>query len=252
MCARRQKKILTDVWPCVKPGGILVYATCSFSSAENEEMLDFAADAFDCDSVSVSVPQGWGIVEVASPEHSFRGYRFYPHLVRGEGLFMAVVRRKQAAGPVRQRTSLKRLKSSDLPQSAANYLADKGFFYFSKAGDTFAIQAEHHQDFSTLSPQLYFRKLGLHLGQQAKDWIPSHDLAMSLDRSQQIPSVDLELSAALKYLKREDVELEAVPRGWQLVTYQRQPLGWLKSLGNRINNYLPPGLRIRMQVPPTD
>jgi NOL1/NOP2/fmu family ribosome biogenesis protein len=86
----------------------------------------------------------------------------------------------------------------------------------------------------------------------AKEWIPSHEIALSIDRNNSLPSFDLSKEQALKFLKKENFETTDLPKGWLLLTYQGLGLGWIKSLGNRFNNYLPKHWRIRMEIPDED
>jgi NOL1/NOP2/fmu family ribosome biogenesis protein len=83
---------------------------------------------------------------------------------------------------------------------------------------------------------------------KGNDFIPSHALALSTALSPDILRLELSGNEALLFLKKENLNIEA-PRGWLLVTHQGLGLGWVKGLGNRINNYLPKDWRIRMEIP---
>ncbi|MBZ0099994.1 MAG: RsmB/NOP family class I SAM-dependent RNA methyltransferase, partial [Taibaiella sp.] len=93
LCAQRQQRILADVWPALKENGILMYATCSYSPQEDEEILDWLGDDFEVASLPVQLSEEWGVVETTSAKHQFKGYRFFPHKVQGEGFFIAAVRK---------------------------------------------------------------------------------------------------------------------------------------------------------------
>lgn len=90
-CAARQREIASDIWQALKPGGIFIYSTCTFNRAENEDMIDFLVRSLGAEPVDIVSDPSWGIHKgVDTPYPCFR---FMPHLTRGEGLFMAVVRK---------------------------------------------------------------------------------------------------------------------------------------------------------------
>ena len=92
---------------------------------------------------------------------------------------------------------------------------------------------------------LYIRSAGITVGKWAKkELVPAHHLAMSNFLSGSIPGIDLEKETALKYLRREEISAAGPVRGWSLVKYHGHSLGWIKNLGNRINNYYPKEWRI--------
>lgn len=104
-----------------------------------------------------------------------------------------------------------------------------------------------------MQKDVYLRKIGLSLGNPVKnDWLPAHDVALSINRSAGLQTVDVSKEQALKFLKKEDAALNGLPKGWYIVTYNGLGLGWIKALGNRVNNYLPKHWRIRMEITDTD
>ncbi|RYE23093.1 MAG: hypothetical protein EOP51_11585 [Sphingobacteriales bacterium] len=78
--------------------------------------------------------------------------------------------------------------------------------------------------------------------------MPEHELALSIHKAGSIAAIEVEREQALKFLKKEDIQLPDVAKGWYLINYHGQSLGWVKALGNRVNNYLPKGWRIRMDI----
>ncbi len=90
-CADTQRQILRDVWPALKPGGLLIYSTCTFNREENELMLDYIAGELGAESVAVPIDPAWNIAPGIDTDRPC--YRFMPHRTRGEGLFMAVLRK---------------------------------------------------------------------------------------------------------------------------------------------------------------
>ena len=112
-----------------------------------------------------------------------------------------------------------------------------------------ALRASHEKDWHLLQKLVYFRKVGLRLGVPAgKDWLPAHDIALSIDANEHLPGIEVSKGRALHFLRREEMGIPDIQKGWQLVRYNGLGLGWIKSLGNRVNNYLPKHWRIRMEL----
>lgn len=94
--------------------------------------------------------------------------------------------------------------------------------------------------------KLKIRPTHLTLGKfKGKDFIPSHFLAMSGLYSKDVVTVNVDLKTALKYLAREQISIPESKKGWVLIKHNNLPLGWVKNLGNRINNYYPKGYQLR-------
>ena len=103
LCAERQRGILREAWRALRPGGLLLYSTCTFNFTENEGVLrDFLVWAAGETEPAerIAVDPAWGVV--CGAEGDFQTFRFYPHRVEGEGFFAAAVR-KRAAGGERRR-----------------------------------------------------------------------------------------------------------------------------------------------------
>lgn len=253
LCSGRQQRILADIWPALKQDGILIYATCSFSPQENEQILDFLAAEYDIAALKAPLQNDWGIVEVTSPLKRITGYRFFPGKVRGEGFFIAGVRKNEATGSLRP-IRFKPQNTNKIHQLAGYLLQAKEVQYIQPGKETYsAIHPAHEADWLLLQKALYFRKAGLPLGAPtAKEWIPAHDIALSLDASFSLPSISVNKEIALKFLKREELNIAAPAKGWQLIKFNNLGLGWVKSLETRVNNYLPKHWRIRMELPEND
>lgn len=253
MCASRQQRILQDVWPCLKPGGLLIYSTCSYSTQEDEMVLDDLLNQTDAEVLQVPINNDWGIVETQSPEHGAYGYRFYPHHLQGEGFFIAAIRKKgngeEVISAIKKHTSSRNNKTTFLkPELFANWLKkDLPFFYLPFMKEVIAM---HHQQVTwlqQLQESCYIKKAGINIGTLAHDTlIPSHDLVMSRLLLEDLPFMDLDLENALQYLRLQSFETMNIDdtKGWKIIKYQGCNLGWVKALNNRINNYFPRDWRI--------
>lgn len=252
LCSQRQQRILADVWPALKQDGILMYATCSYSPQEDEEILDWLMANFDVKPLEVIVPDAWGIVPVTTNSGA-KAYRFFPDKVKGEGFFIAALQKQEATATPRQ-PKFKAANDSKTRQPAAYLLNDKQYVFFQSDKESYnAIYPQHEVDWHLLKDIVYLRKLGLNIGSPAqKEWLPSHEVALSIDKNNTIPSIALDKDKALRFMKKEEISLPAFDKGWYLVTFEGEGLGWIKSLGTRFNNYLPKHWRIRMELPPAD
>lgn len=248
LCNQRQQRIIADVWDSLKEDGVLIYATCSYSPQEDEAILDWMANELEVETISINFPQEWGIV-IAQSERQLTGYRFFPDKIQGEGFFIAAVRKKQNTKSI-YLNKFKSLHQQKILDQVNFLLKEKAWSIIQDREKLVAIDTDHEYDFQLLSKYLYFRKVGLSIGMPtAKEWVPAHDIALSIDKSENIPSINLNKEQALKFLKKEDFEIPENEKGWRLITYNGLGLGWIKMLGNRYNNYLPKNWRIRMEIP---
>lgn len=251
LCSARQQRILADVWPALKENGYLFYATCSYSPEEDEQILDWLADEYELAALTFALPEDWGVVPVTSPKHQLSGYRFFPDKVKGEGFFIAVLQKKEASASFYY-PKYKTGHSKKAEEQAGHLLNNSQFAFIENDCKEFtAIRPYHQPDWHLLKEGLYLRKAGVLLGEMThKDWVPAHDIALSIDRNPNLPVIELSLEQALLYLKKEEVAWpEDLKKGWYIVTYKGNGLGWIKALSNRVNNYLPKHWRIRMSLP---
>ena len=93
-CWRLQRDIVADAWECLNPGGLLIYSTCTFNIKENEENIQWILETYDAELMEVPTQPEWHITGSLLEGFPMPVYRFIPGITRGEGLFMAVVRKK--------------------------------------------------------------------------------------------------------------------------------------------------------------
>ncbi|HJW16829.1 MAG TPA: hypothetical protein VJ499_06905, partial [Flavisolibacter sp.] len=248
LCSQRQQRILADVLPALKENGLLIYSTCSYSEAEDESIADWLVTELDMKNERLRLKEEWSIVESVSPDHGSFGYRFYPDKVKGEGFFISCFRKitdeKEAGGklPRVETASLKekQILKAWLKSDSVEILKDH---------DTFrALPAIFINDFTRLRANLNIQYTGTELGQIMKErLVPHHALALSSLLSPDVATTSLDYTEAIKYLQRQDLATIPESKGWQTVSYQNHPLGWINALANRINNYYPKEMRILKQ-----
>ena len=245
LCSLRQQRIVADVLPALKQNGILIYSTCSYSKQEDEEVLDWLVEELPVASCRLQVDPEWKIVEVESDKLKAFGYRFYPDKIKGEGFFIAAFRKTNGEEDAyHQEQTLQFPSKQELEQLRSFIPLPEAYKVFKQNEALRAIKEIWLTAVKQLAKHLYIKKAGVELGTiKGKDLIPSHELAVSMIPLESLASVELSKEDALQYLKRKEFKAEA-PKGWTLVKYCGLPLGWIKVLPNRINNYYPQEWRI--------
>jgi 16S rRNA C967 or C1407 C5-methylase (RsmB/RsmF family)/NOL1/NOP2/fmu family ribosome biogenesis protein len=248
-CSQRQQRILADVLPALKDGGTLIYSTCSYSAIEDEDIADWLVNNGGLLSVQINLQPQWNIVETQSPQHKAYSYRFYPDKVKGEGFFIAAFTKGEKTLPHWQsdkyKTKSERLVAKEI-DIVKQYLKDADdFFFIKQKEEILAIPIHLENELATIQHALYIKKAGVKLGSLIRnELIPDHELALSSIINKNVPSVEVDLITALEYLRRQDIKINTSLKGWALITHQQLPLGWIKLLPNRINNYYPKAWRI--------
>lgn len=258
-CVALQREIVDTIWPCLKPGGLLIYSTCTFNVHEDEENVSWICENLGGECIEVPTDEAWNIRQPLIGERPC--YRFMPHKTKGEGLFMACVRKDfQDAGiPTREpKNKDKGSKGKNTGKGGKNQLPDikyeqwidrKGYIEYTSEGSVRLISEAHKPLHDALASQgLFFLQSGIELGTiKGKDLIPAHALALDTAlKEDAFPRVSLDLETALNYLRRETIVLpEGTPTGFVLVCYHNHPLGFVKNMGNRSNNLYPQEWRIR-------
>lgn len=254
MCAVRQRDILNDVWPALKPGGLLIYSTCTYNTSENEENAIWIARELGAEFVKVEIDSSWGIS--SSFDNRLTGYRFFPHKSRGEGLFITVLRKAEAgvgettAGEKRARNKNKKNPLSFMKDRAAyiHLLRHPDFFSFMEEDNHIAaLPVGYAEVITMLGRHLKIVSKGIELGERkGSNFIPSHSLAMSRElHFDAFPLFEISYEKAISYLRREAIILTDAPKGYLILTYKGEPLGFVKNIGNRANNLYPHEWRIR-------
>jgi NOL1/NOP2/sun family putative RNA methylase len=247
-CCHRQQRIIKDAWPALKEDGILVYTTCSYSPSENEEIADWIHETFACVPLALELPDECGIVQTSSAKHSHPCYRFFPNLVKGEGFFMAIFKKKDGESDA-SFSKNKMPPTLDIPVKKlldewVNETADLKFYKHKET--LYAMPANTYELFLQLQKGLRIRKAGICLGQWMHNGLqPDHALAMSTLLHPNIGKVSLPLFEAQQYLRKENIVIVDERKGWMLATFENIALGWMKHLGNRTNNYYPKEWRLR-------
>ncbi|MDR1114934.1 MAG: rRNA cytosine-C5-methyltransferase [Tannerella sp.] len=251
LCALRQKRIILDVWDALRPGGWLVYSTCTFNTEENEDNVYELARKLRAEIVPIPVTREWDIT--GSLRHDIPAYRFFPHRTRGEGFFLALMRKNKGAEDAGMtKTKYKnRKQSASVPAEIKRMLLEPDRFAFFMDGGVYALPEIHKNACSVFSETLDIISSGIRMGEfRSKDFVPSVSLALSSEINPgAFPSIELSYGNAIRYLQKEVILLpENTSKGYILVTYKNIPLGFVKNIGTRANNLYPQEWRIRKRT----
>ena len=249
-----QRQILSQAAAMLRPGGYMLYSTCTFSVEEDEENVAYVLEEFpqmqlcclDLDKVPGACG-GFGLSGCM---------RLFPHRLKGEGHFLALMRKKggedggkEILPPMDPGTAGKRVRAVEKEKELDAFLRQSGAEW-----DYERIVI--HQDNAYYLPEglawnlpLRFLRTGLFLGELKKGrFEPSQALAMSMKAGQfpntvSFPGGD---SRVLRYLKGETISLEGDEgpvKGWCLAAMEGFPLGWAKGTGMSLKNKYYPGWR---------
>lgn len=240
LCSQRQQRILADVWPALKKNGLLIYSTCSYSPQEDEDIANWLLQEKQVSYCPLLLNSDWGITETK------QGYRFWPDKVKGEGFFIACFRKLEGDDAFTGKTKKRPTELTNSEKAAVSpWLSTDQFRYIRHESTVYAWPAVLAADFELLLERLRVVYSGTRMGELIRDkLVPDHALAMSPLLFTACPRWELNREQAVAYLQRKDLVLDGAGKGWQLVTYQTRPLGWVNVLPNRVNNYYPKEMRI--------
>lgn len=280
LCTARQRRIVLDIWPALKEGGLLVYSTCTFNTQENEENLAWLSQQIGFESVKLNVPEDWNIVESSfgepvlsdsrrtqsdkflesssvvklsgaegdNEEENLYGYRFYPHRVKGEGFFISVLRKTEAqeSSSHKEKTLFPPAPSKERNEVSAWLHGPERFDFIRRGDHVIAIPTQHTDAVHRLSRTLNCVQYGIPVADAQKGLKPLHELALSVHLNKDaFHQTELTKEEALKFLAKEDFKVNSSHKGISLMTFEGHALGWMNLLGNRANNLYPKEWRIR-------
>lgn len=254
LCAQRQQRILADIWPALKPGGFLIYSTCTYNKFENDGNVSFLENTFGAEVIDIPLPPDSGII--TTPKG---GIQFVPGLVKGEGQFMAVVRKP--FGESRGKSG----KTGCRKHSADKVQFEKGCNYLPKNYTLLAVgelvkgyRKELFEQIRFIEKNLKCLLSGIAVAnKKGKDYIPHADFALQQIVAdmiaenrlpEEIHTIEVGRDDALKFLAKEQLLLKDAPLGFILLTYNGFGLGFVKNMGTRTNNLLPMARRIKMNI----
>ena len=209
-CAALQRSIVNDIWPLLRPGGFLIYSTCTFNPEEDEQNVEWINEELEAVPFVVPVDATWGIRgDLRLDGSNLPCYHFLPSQVRGEGFFLAVVQK--------QGTHQELTKNTNNTHSIEESLSTKK-------------ERKTHQKHTKNANKAH-----------SIETLPTNQLD-----EEGVSRIELSLTDAVRYLQRAALILPPeTPRGHVQVCYCGQRLGLMNNLGSRANNLYPKEWRIR-------
>ena len=249
LCQARQKRIVADMWPCLRKDGTLIYSTCTFNRYENDDNVSWIADELGAEVLSPVEDAMPGVIRTAE------GYSLVPGHVEGEGQYCAALRKTSEdhaggylqARPKREKPGKKPAVS--VPESLKSlFSADVSL---RQKGDmVIAVPSALMTEVAVLESSLHVLSAGCAVGvMKGSTLVPDADMALSIIYDEgSYPVAEVDLQTALAFLHKDAILLPDSERGYVLIRYEGVSLGFVKNLGNRCNNLHPQGRRIRMDI----
>lgn len=251
ICAARQKEILDNAAVMLKPGGTIVYSTCTFSKEENEDVIEYFLEKH--------------------PDFTLEEMeRFWPHKVDGEGHFVAkLVRRGSVDTGFKSDRQTKKIKNNkNRKNETKSALTKENMKLLSEFLDEtisddmaaliknsrlvmFGEQLYRLPDMEVDIKGLKVQRAGLHIGEFKKQrFEPSHSLALALKLSEakNVVKLTCDNPQTIGFFNGQSVMLSdeqaaECKKGWALVCVDGYPAGWGKVNGTQVKNHYPKGLR---------
>ena len=264
-CAQLQRDIVTDAWQLLRPGGLFIYSTCTFNVHEDEENVCYMAEHLGAEVLPVNTDDSWHIHGSLSAACRWPVYRFIPGCAKGEGLFMAVMRKPGSGQDIletladtkktrREQKKKKQDKELAFPDSSWLVGAD-GFEVVEQGTLLRAIPKRWCHIYNKAASRLKVLSAGVALGERkGRDIVPAPSLALSQAlNADAFPRVELDYLQAVSYLRKEAITLPPdTKRGFVVVTFRGVPLGFVKNIGSRANNLYPAEWKIKSTYTPQE
>lgn len=256
-CAALQQSILTALWSALRPGGYLLYSTCTFNLQENENNIRRLIR--DCGAESVALDLGAVPGVAPAVAEGIHACRFYPGRIEGEGQFVAALR-KPAGEPrvagVRRKRSSRGGATATAPAELTRLIAEPEKYIFTGKETLEAVPAAHASLVSELAGVTKVVRGGLPVATlRGRQYAPAYELAVSTAlRADALPRLDLDAGGALDYLRGQALtDLPAhIKSGYLLAWHGDAVLGPAKCAGGRANNLFPARMRLRMDAEPSN
>lgn len=251
MCAKRQREILEIAEKLVASGGKLVYSTCTFAPAEDEEIVEFLVNELGLKLLDV--PAEIKNCTVSAKLNTDFARKFYPFAGKGEGQFVAVFEKQKE--PENNYLHVKKhyKKLNEIGKTEWNYVDE---FYnanmknlagrrpYIVSSNVFLAPVGFDKKLQTLLDELKFLSLGVFIGSVDRGrFEPNHNLFMAYNDEFKC-SIELTEDEARKYLHGEEIAKDVAYKGYAVVTRNGSPLGGVKISGGKLKNLYPKGLRI--------
>ena len=261
--ANIQKSIITQAARMLKPGGLMLYSTCTFDGRENEGSIEYLRNAYPAFEILEIAPyEGFakGMPELTeSKEEAYeKTVRIFPHKMKGEGHYLALLRKGDEKAEADRIAGKNSTPGTPVRKSKKKLPEDLELFFEDIAWEIDAKRLDIHGERVYYMPEdlpdvkgIRFLRTGLLLGELKKNrFEPSQALAMCLKKEDYKKIIDLsaEDDRISRYLKGETLDVDDLTdrkaKGWYLVCVDGYPLGWGKVASGTLKNKYLPGWRM--------
>lgn len=245
-----QKSIVTQAASMLKPGGMMLYSTCTFDPTENEGTIEYLKQEYPEFEILDMMPyegfaQGRADVTESKDPSFTKTVRIWPHKMHGEGHYLALLKKGEAQCSKPEKTGKGRTKK--VPDEILDFFKDISWEMDWSRLEIYSEKVYYMPEGIPDVKGIRFLRTGLYLGDLKKNrFEPSQSLAMCLRKEEYAKTLNLSAGdeRTIKYLKGETIEVDDLTdskaKGWQLVLVDGYPLGWGKlSNGTLKNKYLP-------------
>ena len=249
-----QKNIILQAARMLKPGGMMLYSTCTFDGRENERIIEHLKESCpEFQILKISPYSGFcqGMPQCSEnndPELA-KTVRICPHRMKGEGHYLALLRKGEAQKKAPE--ELRKKNTRKMPEELEQFFRDVSWNLETQRLDIRGERVYYMPEGLPDVRGIRFLRTGLLLGELKKNrFEPSQALAMCLKKSEYAHCIDLpaEDERVRRYLKGETLELAdmtlPISKGWCLVCVDGYPLGWGKLAGGALKNKYLPGWRL--------
>jgi 16S rRNA C967 or C1407 C5-methylase (RsmB/RsmF family)/NOL1/NOP2/fmu family ribosome biogenesis protein len=243
-CKSMQWDLIQKAYSLCKPGGYILYSTCTFNKQENEELI---SNSLPEDFKSIPLAFDPDIPLHVDSEAKIKTYRCFPHRMNGEGFTFTVIQKQEskkdgiANSDAHEKSILKSAIAIEYIEDAEQYheIEFKGSTHLLPSSLTLIFN-------NLLRSGLHILHAGIPLGlYKGKDWFPDHGLSQSIALKKSVAFKNFEKNEAIDYLRANNNlgETDCTTQ-WQIARYKEAHLGWIKKTPDRLKNYLPKELRI--------
>lgn len=238
LCAQRQQRIVFELWDSIKPGGFLVYSTCTFNRKENEENALLFCEQTGGELVPFQHEKEKNLFSVVD-----KTYRCLPHLSSGEGLFFCIIQKPSLP---KETNKFKNSKSASLLG-----FSFEGYSLMEKGSNQYLLKSLDLGLLKTINKLPHVVHPGTPVGfNQKGKWKPHPGIAYNIDLNNSLDSELLSDSQVKQYLKREFLAGTQDQMGGAALVWNGHFVGTANRVKNGMNNLLPMEWRVRGDFPP--
>ena len=253
--SKLQRSIITQAAAMLKPGGMILYSTCTFDPLENEQTVEYLLET--CPEFTICEMQGYeGFCEgrteyVKDHSEEYRKtVRIFPHKMQGEGHYLALLKKGDAVENINEKPLKQKNGMKKIPEELEQFLKELTWDIDRSRLDIREERVYYMPEGLPMLKGVRFLRSGLLLGEVKKNrFEPSQALAMCLKKEEYPRILDLPVSdeRVIKYLKGETLDVEDITsrkeKGWYLVCVDGYPLGFGKLANQTLKNKYLPGWR---------